>query len=591
VTIRPHIAASLCASLLILSTILSAAAVHGKCATYDEPLHLVEGWEGLYHGDFRLEVTNPTLWKYWAVLPLRPDSFTARLDPSEPRATDFVGYPDAFTAQTLYAQSSHRADELLFRARLMMLAFQLALGAILAIWAWQLAGPFAAIAATFLLALDPNFLANSPLVKNDAPAALVFLLAAYALWLIGRRITTLRILVMGLILGAALCTKLSAFLLAPIILLALCVRAMAPAGWPAWGGSINNRFQKAATAAGLCIVWIALCAAVIWGTYRFRFAASPDPRAQSTLHLFAATAPHPAPLLVKAALFAAEHHLLPEAWLTDVVSMQLVTSQRESFLMNEFSTHGWWCYFPLAFFFKTPLATFAACGCAAAVLMKTATSLRRAAFDRWWTIACISLPPAIYLIAAMTSDLDIGLRHLLPIYPFLFLTIGVAFSTWQAQRPRISAWIGAALAIGLAVESLAAFPNYIPFFNLAAGGSRGGLSLLSDSNLDWGQDLPLLAEWQRQHQDTPLYLCYFGSVPPAYYGIHYLNLAGSYAPDTPGSQAIRQGQPMPPGVIAISATQLQGTYLTPILRAAYQPLQDQTPIAVLGGSIYLYSVK
>jgi hypothetical protein len=591
VSIRPRIAASLCTLLLIASAVLSAAAIHGKCATYDEPVHLVEGWEGLHHGDYRLEVTNPTLWKYWAAIPLPPDSFTAHLDPSEPRANDFVGYPNAFSTHALYAESNHRADELLFRARLMMLAFDLALGALVAVWAWQLAGPFAAIAATFLLALDPNFLAHAPLVKNDVPAASVFFLAAYTLWLIGRRITTLRVLAMGLILGAALCIKLSALLLAPIVPLSLCLRAMAPAAWPARGRSISSRFQRAGVAVGLCLVWITLAAAVIWGSYRFRFAASPDPRAQSTLHLFAAIAPQQTPLLVKAALLAADHHLLPEAWLTDVVSMQLVTSQRESFLMNEFSTHGWWYYFPLAFLFKTPLATLAACGFAAAGLLKFSWENRRATSDRWWTITCVSLPPLIYLIAAMTSDLDIGLRHLLPIYPFLFLAIGVAFSRWRTRRPRAAGWIGVTLALGLAAESLTAFPNFIPFFNLAAGGSRGGLSLLSDSNLDWGQDLPVLADWQRQHQDTPLYLCYFGSVPPAYYGIHYLNLAGSYAPDTPGSQAIRQGQPMAPGVIAISATQLQGTYLTPVLRAAYQPLQDQTPIAVLGGSIYLYSVK
>jgi hypothetical protein len=143
-----------------------------------------------------------------------------------------------------------------------------------------------------------------------------------------------------------------------------------------------------------------------------------------------------------------------------------------------------------------------------------------------------------------------------------------------------------ALAIGgavLAVESLSVFPNFIPFFNVAAGGARGGLALLGDSNLDWGQDLKLLAEWQRAHPERPMYLAYFGLADPHYYGVRYTPLPGGYhydpKPAWPGGEC----------VVAVSATYLQGILVEPELyEQFYKKLAALRPTEVLGGTIYLY---
>src|ERR1700728_4879287 len=92
------------------------------------------------------------------------------------------------------------------------------------------------------------------------------------------------------------------------------------------------------------------------------------------------------------------------------------------------------------------------------------------------------------------------------------------------------AWRAGQLAIGLITETAHAYPNYIPFFNIFCGGPRGGIRLLSESNIDWGQDLPRLAKWQSEHRDRPIYLLYWGSGDPQYYGISYVNLPESTAP-------------------------------------------------------------
>jgi hypothetical protein len=112
------------------------------------------------------------------------------------------------------------------------------------------------------------------------------------------------------------------------------------------------------------------------------------------------------------------------------------------------------------------------------------------------------------------AHLDIGIRHVLPALPFLFIGIGWVGSVAMQRRRTPVLALAAAILIGLSAETLHAFPDYVAFFNGFVGGPRAGLALLGDSNLDRGQDLPLLAEWQRHHPDQRLYLSYFGVVEP-----------------------------------------------------------------------------
>jgi hypothetical protein len=184
----------------------------------------------------------------------------------------------------------------------------------------------------------------------------------------------------------------------------------------------------------------------------------------------------------------------------------------------------------------------------------------------------------------MRSNLNLGLRHVLPVYPFLYL--GVALAVAHAWRTwgRPAGFVAAVLGLLLVGEALATFPNYLAFFNAAAGGSRGGLRLLGDSNLDWGQDLPLLARWQRAHRTVPLQLSYFGIADPWAYGIDYSNFPGGYGFGPP--YKVRND----PGVLAISATNLQGMYVhdDPQMQRFLAHLRATPPLEVLGGTIYLY---
>jgi hypothetical protein len=254
---------------------------------------------------------------------------------------------------------------------------------------------------------------------------------------------------------------------------------------------------------------------------------------------------------------------------------------------------GTWWYFPFAIAVKTPVATLAVFG---AILIAATGSLikikhgthsraRSPGISDGWTTLCLILPVVIYLGTAMSSNLNLGLRHILAIYPLLFAAAGLLMARLWELRKKVAIAVGGIVIAGLAIESGSAYPNYIPFFNVLAGGSRGGLRLLSDSNLDWGQDLPLLAGWQHKHPEEKLYLAYFGITDPLIYGIRYTNITEGYFAGPP-QQPISS-----PGVIAISATTLQGQYSTRNRGApAWRSLWKLKPFEVLGGSIYLFRV-
>jgi hypothetical protein len=597
--------AVVCAMLLAAFIIIAWYAAVGKSATFDEPVDVVEAWANTRLGDYRISPGDPPLWSFWAGIPLGRDSIKANFAALNWRDAAHDRFYE-FSTDTLYRTPGNDADALLRRCRAMMLILGALTCLVTIAWGWRIAGPVAAVVAGALVCLDPNLLAHAPLVKNDVSMALVALALFATAWAAGRRATVLRVIGLGLLCGAAVCVKYTGLLLGPALVLLLIVRATLPLDWIVLGRSLSTVRAKLGAAGAIALACIVIAYAFMWGCYRFRAGPSPNPAdhlesrwairqtIEADLHVLhpergyqptaAEVAAHGIPLSVRCVLFAEEHRLLPEAWTNGLILTYRSSRVRESFLLGQISLTGWWYYFPLAMLFKTPVATLLAAVLALWLLARGTRRPARATAGGWWTAACLILPPLVIGSVAMSGNLDIGIRHVLSIYPFAYIAIGIAFARFWTFQPRAAAAIGALLAAGLAIETAAAFPNYIPFFNAAVGGARGGISLLSDSNIDWGQDLRLLADWQRRHPDRPIYLCYFGRADPAYYGIHYINLPGSFAPDRPAPRPA----PGARGVIAMSATPLQGVYLSTEARRRYAILWERQPLEILGGSIYLY---
>jgi hypothetical protein len=507
-----------------------------------------------------------------------------------------------FARATLYQTPGTDADALLAAARARMIFLGIILGVLIAWCSWRLAGPLAAVVAVALFCFDPNFLAYSPLVKGDVPITLLFLALMMSIWLMGERATLLRMAAVALLLGALITTKYSGVLGIVVLAVTLLCRGLGPGSWRVlhWTARTRSARLVAGTAIGaaaLLIVYV-----MMWGCYGFRFAPTPDPALRFDTHKVLETCceqqfgreyadqPHTQdqwldwkahwrpPLAVRAAIWANQHELAPQACIEGFLFQYSLSFVRLTWLCGHAATVGWWYYFPLAMAFKTPLATLLGLCIAVVVWLWR----RGDVFARhWWPLCCILVVPVLYMAAAMASRLNLGLRHVLPVYPYLFITLGVTAARMWRYRPGITAALIAMLFAGLTAETYSAYPDFIPFFNIACGGTPNGWHLLGDSNVDWGQELPALADWVHQNPGYQLQLIYFGTADPRYYGIHYVPIAGGFAPPD-----MQPGESNLPPVLAMSVTAWQNPFLPE--KDLLKSLQRRKPLAVLGGSMYLF---
>jgi hypothetical protein len=619
-TDRRKMAAAVCAALLVAYATVAWVSVLTKSATYDEPYHAVSAWTQLHLHDYRLDNEDPPLWQYWAALPngihtLHPMLTAPPGAPRDAAACDWTQMPSdlnrqwSFVVWTLYRSPGVDAVAFVNRSRAMMFVWAIGLGIAIACWSGKLGGPIAAIVATTAFCLDPNFLAHGPLMKNDVAMSLAYLGVAWAVWHVGRKVTWPRVAALGILCGVALSVKFSGLIAAMVIPVMLLWRAvMSSEPWPVFKRGVTSRGGRLGVAAGLTAFVAAAGIASIWTVYGFRFRPTPDrdirlnldqlvQRAASneTAAAYGGNPPATAMenakpgLLPKLVVFADRHTLMPEGWLAGFLFTYEESLIRPTYLLGERSRTGWWWYFPAAMLFKTPTATLLAVATAAGLLVSRVGRAGLAGPGRAWGVASLVGPVVVFMAVAMRSNLNIGIRHVLPVYPLLFVGTGWAASAaWNRWRKpvRVLAWSAGVL---LAVESLTAIPDFIPFFNVPSHLIGRPIELLGDSNLDWGQDLPALVEWQEAHKDKKLILSYFGEADPRYYGLQYMTMPGGYHFD----EAPKRPPPVPGLTVAISATNLQGIWMAneaPGVPEIYAGWLKRQPTTVLNGSIYIFEL-
>lgn len=595
-----------CAALLATFAITSWTAVLTKSAATGEPTHAVAGWMHLVGGDFRVNPDDPPLWKFLAARPNAPVELPVDAYPDLwSRVLDNASESAAWCRAVLYGASggAAAADAVLARSRVVMIVIAVTLGAMIGWWAWKIAGPVAAVAAVTLFSLDSNFLAHGPLVDSDVAMSLALLAGVFAAWRAGRRASLFRIAVLALLAGITLSLKFSGLFVILIIGAVVASRVFVPASWPLFDRWLRRWWGRYVVAGVVLLVMLTVSIGTLWATYGFRFRPAPNSAASMNMagmvveigltearlasrgNKRLATQPVEKPNFVtKLATFAEARRLLPQPWIYGFLDTYQGTLTRSAYMLGKSRRGGWWSYFPFAMGVKSPLATIAALGLMVWVV--------RAVWKRWgmpgeggaWTITCLALPVVLHLFFATLARLDFGLRHVLPVYPFLFVAIGVS-TALAVQRWRAAKGVIALLAIGLATETILAYPNYVPFFNAAARALPGDpVRLLGESNVDVGQDLPLLAQWQTDHAGRKLYVSYFGPAEPALYGINATDVRKT------GLDLRAQWPAEPKAVLAVSATHLQGFAIESESRALYAQLRSRKPLAILGGSIYLFDL-
>ena len=414
------------------------------------------------------------------------------------------------------AQHLHTISQ---RARLPILIIGTLLILTIFFWGQKLYGTMPALLASALAACSPNLLAHAKLATTDLGCAAFMFFAVFAFWYAIHHPHWKKWLLCGFITGLSLLTKYTALLLGPtFILLGLfCVwQKILPLKELIKGGSIV-----------ILIITLTICVG-----YNFTF--------NPFLYLSG----------------------FQKIYANANVGYQF-------YLLGDVSEQPFWYYYIIAFIIKTPIATLLLIGVATTIFIRDAHNRNNAIF--------LLIPILFVLTASCFDKSNLGYRRILPALPFLLLFCAHALSNMPSYFRK--GFIAGLFCFTL-LESVHIYPHHLSFFNQAVGGPTKGPYLLDDSNIDWGQDLPGLANWQQTHPTAkPLRQMYFGNLPPKLYGVQAEQLPLN-------TTHIRQPQP---GYYAISAHQL--AWFRKIKKQYNLDIDWLTqyhPIDRIGYSIYIY---
>jgi hypothetical protein len=569
-------------ALTVFAVVFAALAVSSyvqTSATWDEPQHLTSGYMSLRFRDYRMDLEHPPLLRMWAALPLlaiphmKIDLRT--IDQISP--VYWVGIKQfLFSHQFMYIDND--ADRMLYAGRFMIVLLGIVLGVLLFSWAREWLGFWPAVIVLAFYSAEPNVLAHSSLVTTDIGLTCLFFGALYFLWRTIRTLTVGNLVGLTAFLVLSVVSKFSALVLGPIVLVLLAIHACKGTPWDCRigkSGQIASRIGKMFVGAAIVVLLAVVSWITIWAVYGFRYIPSTSEAWQFHFERDPSVVQR-TPFLAGTVDWVDSHRLLPNAFTEGLLVSQAKAQARGAFLAGECNDEGWWYYFPVAFLIKTPVSlVLLLIGGLFVCAKRWRTFLR----DELFLLA----PIVCYLAPAMAAKLNIGLRHILPIYPFVLLLAALAVAEILKGKQRSACAVLMPLCLFWIFEFARVYPHYLAFFNQLVGGPRNGNKWLVDSNLDWGQDLKPLKRWMDKNNVQYINLAYFGTADPAYYGIHCTHMPGApfYA-----ENLVRPLQL--PGYVAISVTNLRGVYLNDFDREVYAKLLALKPVDVIGYSIHVY---
>jgi len=550
--------------------------------TIDEPVHLLGGYSYLKWSDFRVNPEHPPLVKMWAALPLlwmnvhdprSSNSLWNEILGSEPGGPVYPFARDMFFLQ-------NDAVTLFFYAKLQMIILSVVLAAFVYLWSRQLFGFYPAIISLVLYGSDPTILAHSAIIHTDVPFAACFFIGSYCFWRSLREFSWPNLLLVSCVVGLAAITKHFFVVIAPVWLALGLIEIFRP---ESLGSTLSttpqlapNRKQRLIHLSTIFTCAAAAAYLAIWSAYGFRFNAAPGDGAR--LFMTQVLPAHKS-IVQPITSFFLDHRLLPEALIAGYL-YNLKVWQHSSYLLGELSDNGFWSYFPIAFGVKTPIPTLLILAASVGLVLFK----RRSRIYLWLTV-----PPLVYFALAVLSRFNIGIRHLLPIYPFLFVLIGGTVAEFWREGSRVKKSALVVLGLWCLWSSLSAYPHYLSYFNELVGGAKNGHKVLLDSNLDWGQDLKGLKKWMDENAIKKIQLLYFGTAEPKYYGIDDF-----YSTENLSGETITARREVDlPEHLAISANFLYGgeLFLPKELVELLASYRLGHPVATVGHSILVYKLN
>jgi tetratricopeptide (TPR) repeat protein len=565
------------AGFMLLFAIHLALISRANTITWDEPDHIYSGYMS-WHGDFGLNPEHPPLVKFVATLPLLPMQLNVPEMQDRPYrlqavlgGRDFIFHNDA--------------DKIVFRAHMAASIFTLLLLVIAFLAAQEMFNTSAGFLALGLLVFDPTLLAHGALVTTDAAQSCFLLASIYAFYRYVQLPSAGRLMITGVAAGLALASKHSTVLVFPMLLILAGIeifrRESANSGsQPALERTAAKRGvgkRAARYAAALGIIGL-MSVAILWTAYGFRYAA----RGNGLLlnpPMEAQLAKVPSPAQAKVLYEFARFHLLPESYVYGFAHVLFSADDFNSYLFGKSYPHAVWFYFPVAMLVKSSLTFLILLAISAWVIASGCLQKRR-------EVLFLLIPPLIYLAASMKGGMNIGIRHILPVYIFLAILIAGAASVLikNSRRWRYAVVL---LLVFQAISVTRAFPNCIGYANEAFGGPKNAWRYVSDSSADWAQQLHAVKRYTDERHIQNCWFVYFGTGVIDY---DYYKIPCKLLPtiESIWLGTLSDATPVIDGPVFISAVNLTGFEFGPPPLNPYEQFKTLKAVDAIDSSVFVY---
>lgn len=577
--------------IIIIALILLVSSFWNDSLIVDEIPHVGAGYSYVKALDYRLNPEHPPLAKALAGVPLlfldlKQDALKTKF-----WLTDINGQWDF--GRFLIFQSGNNAELITKAVKFPMLLFFVFSAILVALWAKKMYGRFGALLALALFSFSPTVMTHSRFVTTDIPALFGILLATFFFIRYLENQTRKNLWLAGIAFGIAILTKFSTFLLVPYFLIL----------GIAYGLIQQNRKSKSIIHNSLFIILVFLIGFVfvVWPVYfLFTFNYPPERQLADTQFLLGSFGNQTLAGIIEWMADKPVIRALGQYGLGLLMVGQRTIGGNTVYFLGEVSAEGWKHYFPVVYFLKEPLAWWAFVFFA---LLNLAITSRIKNLGSWiknhFTEFAMLLWLLIYWSTSIYGNLNIGVRHLLPVYPFTIILISGQIASLVKRirnyesgiRDKFkkfiihnSVFIIPLLLIWYVFESVNVWPYYLTYFNQLAGGPSGGYRYVVDSNLDWGQDLKRLSLWTEEKNINKIYLDYFGWSDPIYYlGPKFQWLTAGQFKNAEDFIERTGG-----GYLAVSGTFYMNSRENP--DTSYAWLDEYKPTIVIGNSIFIWQI-
>jgi len=579
---------SLIAGVLVAAaSIIAVASAWHDSPIVDEIPHIGAGYSYIAGQTYEFNPEHPPLAKDLAGLALLPLGLNPQIIPAVNSDNQPNGVNDQwnFGRQLIY-HSNVNPIAIVHAAKLPLIVLFIFSAILVFAWTKRTYNPRAALLAVFLFSFCPTIIAHSRFVTTDIAALFGVLFSTYFFVRYLQEQNTANFWLASLSFGVALLTKFSTFLLVPFFVLTAI----------AWAWSHHDRwFQSTWRLTVKSILVMAVGFVIVVGpVYQFHILNYPASQQKSDTSVLLGN--YGVPIIKSIIIWSADKPILrpySQYGLGLAMVFQRAEGGNRTYYLGQVSSQSFKSYFPVVYSLKEPIPflilLLGAIWFGFKSWRKTHKLFKEKIKEHFLGFTML-LWIFIYLAASINANLNIGIRHLIPIYGFIFVLVAGQIESILAIKKWFKIFIFVLLGWYVA-EFAFAYPSYLSYFNefalirpgWAQNEQAGGQNYVVDSNFDWGQDLWRLGDFVKQNNIQKIYTDYFGWADASFYlgdsfqWLHagqYINKA-QFIKDNPSG-----------GWLAVSATFYQETTVAPAKPYAWLG----KPTATIGKSIFVWHV-